>query len=67
MANRLDAIAIGVAQERGVTGRVIIAQTRRAVVGTAGGDSPCIHVSNIRAAWFETRGAAALLTMRSST
>ena len=35
MANRLDPVAVGVPEERGVVGRVIVAQTRRTVVGTA--------------------------------
>src|SRR2546423_4617083 len=36
MANGLDAVAIGVAQERGVIGRVVIAQSGRAIVAAAG-------------------------------
>src|SRR3981081_1082656 len=39
MAHRLDAVAVGVAQEGGVIGGVIIAQTRRPVVGAAGGNA----------------------------
>ena len=35
MANRLDPVAIGIAQEGGVVGRVIIAQRRSAVVGAS--------------------------------
>src|SRR6478672_5623981 len=36
MADRLDTVTVGVAQERGVVGGVIVAQARRPVVGTAG-------------------------------
>ena len=36
MAHRLDAVAVGVAQERAIIGRVIVAQARRSVVGAAG-------------------------------
>src|SRR6266481_1224652 len=39
MADRLDPVAIGVAQERRVIGGVIIPQSRRAVVGAAGRDA----------------------------
>src|SRR4051794_812469 len=39
MAHRLDTVAVGVAQEGGVIERVIVAQTRRSVVGAAGGDA----------------------------
>jgi hypothetical protein len=36
VAYRLDAVSVGVAQEGGVIGRVIVAQSRRAVIGAAG-------------------------------
>src|SRR4249919_3790771 len=39
MAHRLDAVAVGVAQECAIVRRVIVARTRRAVVGAAGGDA----------------------------
>src|SRR5260221_10611529 len=39
MAHRLDPVAVGVPQERGIIGRVIVAQARRAVVGAAGGNA----------------------------
>ena len=38
MANRLDLVTVGIAQERGVIRRMIVAQARRAVVGAAGGN-----------------------------
>src|SRR3954449_10399992 len=39
MAHRLDTIAIGIAQERRIIRRMIVAQARRAVIGAAGGDT----------------------------
>src|SRR5262245_29430982 len=41
MADRLDAVAVGITKEGGVIGGVIAAQARRAVVGAAGRDA-CI-------------------------
>src|SRR5689334_4811433 len=39
MADRLDAVAVGVAKEGGVIGGVITAQSRRSVIGAAGRDA----------------------------
>ena len=39
MAHRLDAVAVGVAQESGIVGRVIVPQPRRAIIGATGGDA----------------------------
>ena len=41
MANGFDPVAVGVAQERRVIGRVIIAQAGRTLIAAAGGN-PCI-------------------------
>ena len=39
MVHGFDPVAIGVAQESAIIGRVIIAQARRAVIAAAGGDA----------------------------
>src|SRR5882724_5588380 len=39
MADCLDPVAVGIAQERRIIRRVMVAQTRRAVVGAAGGNA----------------------------
>src|SRR5215510_15247985 len=39
MANRLNAVAVGVAEEGSVVGRIITTQARWPVVGAAGGDA----------------------------
>ena len=39
MANRLDLVAVGIAQERAIIGGVIVAKAGRPVIGAAGGDT----------------------------
>jgi hypothetical protein len=39
VANRLDLVAVGIAQERAVIGGVIVAQAGWPVIGAAGGDA----------------------------
>src|SRR5262245_60969895 len=39
MADGLDLVAVGIAQERAIIRSMIVAESRRAVIGAAGGDT----------------------------